>query len=513
MQTPRELGLPYDEWRPGQRKAIRTLQFARTTHVVINAPTGSGKSGIAAALPMVDPERRYVVLTGTLALQNIYAMFPHLTDLRGARHYECVAAKGEFASWFGKRRRGFIGADEGPCHFNQMCGLKDEGCPYFDAKRAFIASRSGRTNYAAWLANRRTGTGLGPADMVLCDEAHTLPEQLMAAHRVDIPYSLLDARPPRGWRKWARWATERLTMLEAKELRIDLEGMHREQLSRSLRLLADMDETWAWEEDVEGFHFEPTVPRNLLSLLQTFDGVSQIAYLSATITPAMLDLFDVDPADVTYLELPNTFPVERRPIYVIPSPKGSWKAMQDGENWTRLVNVIDELCEDRDDRRGVIHTVSFQRARDLYYASAHQPRMILHTPGESGQAVVDRFRQAGPTAILVSPSVMTGHDFPYQDAEFNIIAKMPFPNTSSPIMRARCAATPRYRDHYTMQHLVQACGRVNRAADDFGETFIADGDFRWWYRQNRDLAPDYFDDALVETRRRVSPPPPLRRAA
>lgn len=512
MQTPRALGLPYDDWRPGQRKAIRTILNADTTHIMVNAPTGSGKSGIVAALPNLDDERRFIVLTGTLALQDVYAVFPHLLDLRGARHYECLAARGEFAGWF-KGRKGRITCDEGPCHLQQGCALKDDGCGYFDAKRAFVASHAGRTNYAAWLSNRRVGTGLGTADMVVCDEAHALPEQLMSASRVDIPYDLLDARPPRGWRKWVRWADERLTMLEEKELMISGEGMNREQLARSLKTLSQMDDTWAWEEDVEGFHFEPTIPKLLLPLLQTFDGVSQVAYLSATITPSMLDLFDINADDVTYLELPSTFPVERRPIYLVPGAKGSWKSMQDPDNWTSLMDAIDEICEDRDDRRGIIHSVSFERARQIVLSSRERGRMILHTPGESGQAVVARFREAGPTAILVSPSVMTGHDFPYEQAEFNILAKMPFPNTSSPIMRKRCEMTPRYREHYTMQHVVQACGRVNRAEDDFGETFIVDADFRWWYRHHRDLAPDYFDAALVTTRRRVVPPPPLRRAA
>lgn len=509
MDSPRDLGLPYDHWRTGQRKAIRTILSAQTDHVVVGAPTGSGKSGIAAALSPLAPSRRVVVLTGTLALQDAYGSFENLVELRGARHYPCRAAHQEFASWFKHSHRP-IACDEGPCHLDVPCALKESGCSYFDQKRAFTNAPAGQTSYASWLAHRRIGQPLGHADLLTCDEAHTLPEQLMQACRVDIPYSLLDStKIPRGHRQWAAWASERLQHLESEAVEIDLEGLHREQLVRGLKLLAGMDHTWAWDEDVQGFHFEPTVPRDLLPMLQTFDGASQVAYLSATITPRTLELLGIDAENVTYLELDSTFPVAHRPIYFMPGARGNFKAMKDSRNFQALVDAIDEFAEDREDRRGIIHPVSFQRGEAIFAASSQRGRMVLHRRGESTAAAVRRFRLAGPQAILVSPSVMTGHDFAYRDAEFNIIAKLPFPNTSSAIMRARCKATPRYRDHYTMQHFVQACGRIVRAEDDRGETAIFDEDVRWWYRRNRDLAPKYFADAVVETRRRVLPPPAL----
>ena len=37
------------------------------------------------------------------------------------------------------------------------------------------------------------------------------------------------------------------------------------------------------------------------------------------------------------------------------------------------------------------------------------------------------------------------------------------------------------------------------------ETIIIDDHFSWWYRDNRDLAPEWFDEAIVQTRRRIVP--------
>ena len=511
--SPTELGLPYPTWRVGQRTAIRHALHASTPHVVINAPTGSGKSIIASALPRLAPERRHVILTATKGLMDQYRQpFPFLTDLRGAGNYRCRAAVDEMKEWFPIRRRDRVMCDDGPCHVGESCTLKEDGCEYFDAKRAFIASQSGLTNYSAWLANRRAGQGLGSADMLVCDEAHALPEQLMSAYGVDVPMFLFDGKvAPRGYKEWQRWAVQQLDQL-AKTSDEERSGAKREQLSRGLKLLATMDETWAWDVGDRGYRFEPTIPRLLLPLLQTFDGTSRVVYLSATITPATLEMLDVPEQDITYCTLPSSFPVARRPIYVVPGVRNDYRSMKHEGNRDRLAELIEDYCELYDDRRGIIHSVSFSRAEEIYSAAmgyAYGGRMILHKRGVTASAFLCQFAQAGPTAIAVSPSLMTGFNFPYRAAEFQLVVKLPFPNTQSSIMKARIRSTPRYRDHHTMTHLVQACGRINRAEDDQGETVILDSHMGWWYRDNRDLAPDWFDEAIVQTRRRISPLPRL----
>lgn len=503
MQTPSQLGLPYPDWRPGQRLALRTVLSARTPHVVINAPTGSGKSVIAAALSQLQPEKRHVTLTATKALQDQYQEFPFLVDLKGASNYPCRAATAEFADWFPITHRKSIRCDDGPCHLGYPCALKDVGCDYFDARRSFVAASAGTTNYAAWLANRRVGSGLGVADRLVCDEAHALPEQLMSACRIDIPHALVDGRVPKGYRGWARWAEERLHHLATE----DHSTAKREQLDRGLRMMATMDASWAWDQDDRGYHFEPTIPRLLMPTLQQVEAGerSRVVYLSATIMPSMFDLLDVDQANITFHTMRSTFPVENRPIYFAPGARADFRSMKHEWQQERFIDAIDVLCEAREDRRGLIHSVSFARAEHIYHNSSQHGRMILHHKGESAAHAVMRYLNGPDNAVLVSPSIMTGFDFKYGKAEFQILPKLPFPNTQSNIMRARIRNTPRYWDHLTMQLFVQACGRIVRAWDDRGETFVTDTNVEWWYRANRDLAPDWFDDAIIRTRRRITP--------
>lgn len=502
MQSPSDLGLPYADWRPGQRTAIRTCQFSRTTHTVINAPTGSGKTAIATAVPRLMPDRRHVILTATKALQDQYGgPHPFLVDLRGASNYRCLAAVDEMKAYFPLRRRGSATCDDGPCHIGVACSLKDHGCEYFDAKRSFVAAQCGLTNYSAWLMNRRTFT----ADTVICDEAHALPEQLMSARGVDVPHYLFQGKTkPRGFRGWRRWAQEQLEQLTKTQDGDD--RVKREQLERGLRLLCGIDHTWAWDISDSGYRFEPAIPRLLLPMLQTFTEDSRVIYLSATITPSILDILDVAPKDITFLTLPSRFPVDRRPIYILPGARNDWRSMRDNYNFFKIIDAMDRFCEVRDDRRGLIHSVSFARAEDIYDNSVLQHRMLLHRRSQPVAEFVKSFLEdPRENVIAVSPSVMTGFNFPYRAAEFQCVPKLPFPNTQSHIMKARIRATKRYRDVYTMTNLVQLCGRINRAEDDQGETAIFDEHFAWWYRDNRDLAPEWFDEAIVRTRRPVRP--------
>jgi hypothetical protein len=93
--------------------------------------------------------------------------------------------------------------------------------------------------------------------------------------------------------------------------------------------------------------------------------------------------------------------------------------------------------------------------------------------------VVQSFRSAKPPAVLVSPSVGTGFDFPYNQARFQIIGKVPFRDPRGSILKAQIADDPDYLNYLTSQDLVQIYGRVNRAPDDLSESFIVDDSIEW----------------------------------
>ena len=94
---------------------------------------------------------------------------------------------------------------------------------------------------------------------------------------------------------------------------------------------------------------------------------------------------------------------------------------------------------------------------------------------------------------LIGPSVTTGYDFPGTQCEYQILAKVPFPDSRSPILKARCEQDKLYADYLTMQTLVQTCGRAMRSKMDQCENFIVDDNIRWFMSRNGNtLAPKWF---------------------
>lgn len=507
MKSPRELGLPFDDWRPGQRLAIRTALYAKTPHTVIQSPTGSGKSTIAIALCAMT-EGRTATLTATKGLEDQYAQVcDFLYDVRGQSNYECLAAKNELRRFFTFfRQHGHApGCDMGPCHSGIPCTLKESGCLYYDRYRGALASQHPLTNYSYWISMRRFSKGLGPCERLNLDEAHALPEELMSNCRIEIRPGLVEGNPPKSLKGWKRWAAAKLDALAPAAGDPDDLRVRRRHLTEALTQIASMDETWAWDIQYDGsVVFEPTVPRLLLPLLYDKATAPKIVYLSATITRSTLRLLDIPDDQVTFQIMKSRFPVERRPVYLVESCRVDHKMGDiDKAYW---LSRIDKIIKHRRDRKGIIHSVSYLRAQDILAASKYRGIMIAPRRASELAAAVATFRTAKAPVILLSPSIATGWNFPYREAEYQILAKMPFPDTRSHIVKARIEATEGYRDHLTATTVEQTAGRIVRAEDDQGETFIVDDHARWFIPRARDL--EMLSTSFLDAVQYVSTPPP-----
>lgn len=498
MQQPSELHLPWPDWRPGQRLAIRTGLGKKKRHIVIQAPTGAGKSAIAGALCQIDA-RRTCILTATNGLTRQYEdSLPWLAIIRGAGNYSCDAATGELARYFRLLRdRGrHVKCDDGPCRSGVQCSLKEQGCSYYDAYRHAKTQRTVLTNYAYFFAIHRFGQGLMPFERIVLDEAHDVADQLMKASAVELARHHLRGRKiPRTVKGWVDLAGLLLAELPVEGSERDDERVRIRKLREQLKQLTLMDATWAWDGRPDVIEFQPTIPRLLLpKLLPNFANVSCV-WLSATVTPATMALLGIDPDDIDFHVMPSRFDIARRPIYVVKCVRVDSR-MSDIERdyW---IKTMDRIIATRTHLRGIIHTVSYARAEDIMRRSKYRDLMVTHAPGlHNLDRALKYFRTSREPRIMVSPALTTGYDFKGDDARWQIVAKLPFPDTRSAIMKARASATLRYTDNLTMQTIVQTCGRINREDTDWGETFIVDNHADWFLKKNNDLAPRSFLDAL-----------------
>lgn len=528
LPDPIELGFPakFQSWYPDQLRAIDKIVLGSKRFTALAMPTGAGKSvtGIAAAL-LAQGVTRALYLTSTKGLQDQLAADFHplgLHDVRGQRNYSCLAVQpgGELDRY--RRGRWTPGCDEGPCHAGVRCSLAPDrkdphlrpGCIYyasvFDARRAPLVS----TNYAMYLSSTAYAEGLGDFDCLILDEAHDADKELEAFLTLEITIDdvhalhtkLLKTTDVSSWRDWANHHRGPLaSKVELRELHPPQDPDAAKELRAmksilgKLQRLGDIDPlAWILDLGPLSAKFAPTRVSTYAEEF-LFRHIPHVILMSATMTKKTTQLLGIPPDDLAFWECPSRFPLERRPIISVnTSPSVRVDARMSDDTKYMWLRRIDRLIEPRLElnRKGIIHTVSYQRAKDLLANSEHRAWMLVHDAANT-RDTIQRFKQMDGPWILVSPSIVTGYDFPGDQCRYQIIGKIPFADMRGPIMSTRKEIDAEYPNYLAMMKLIQACGRIVRGPNDWGETFIVDDHFLWFVKKCRQLgAPRWFLDAV-----------------
>lgn len=519
LPTPVELGFPakFRDYYLDQLEAIDRIVANSRRFTALAMPTGGGKSLTGVTAAMLHPHvKRAIYLTSTKGLQDqLQTDFEPvgLVDLRGARNYPCLMVEP-----LADPRHFSCGCDEGPCHADIWCSKAPDPktaerplCLYYgavdDARGATIVS----TNYAMYFSSEAYAQGLGGFEMMILDEAHDAQNELESFLTIEMTHADVKAMGHKYMRwgigKWRDEADTALRPLEQYLKRAPRTGttreiqerLHLKTLVGKLSRLAAIDpEEWVLDDDGVRARISPLrVARYAEETL--FRGTKNVVLMSATLTHKTLADLGVKRDDYSFWEAPSRFPVERRPVYSIETtPPVRVDMRMDAEDVYFWMKRIDRLIEPR--RRlgwkGIIHAVSYQRAMEIVGRSEHKDIMIMHTSGGARDAI-RHFKEANGPCILVSPSIVTGYDFPDDECRFQIIVKVPMPDMRSPIMAARGKTDKEYAGYLAMQKLVQACGRGMRGPLDWCETFIVDDHFSdWFMRRNKRHAPRWFQDAI-----------------
>jgi ATP-dependent DNA helicase DinG len=499
LPTPADLGLPpeFVKWNPGQDTALTKLIHTSKRFPVAQLPTGTGKSPLPVALAQFL-DLRVLILTATKGLQDQYInQFKDMgiRDVRGMGNYLCYEDTR-------------VNCDEGPCMDGYHCQFRQGGCLYFDAREAAEKARIVVTNYAWWMTQNQKGEDIGEFDLIVCDEAHAIDREVSGFMRIEINEP--EVHMPRGepsWDRWQSWAKAAAEVHAAhvKTMPIGRARRKARRVTERLERLATAGGEWAWEKTHTGWAFEPKWSKAHIERL-VFKGAPMVLLMSATITPATLGYLGIEPGDYDWIEVPSPFPVNSRLVTHVQSGVRltSRSSQQDIES---LVRMVDRLIYNRLDRKIIIHTVSYRRAEDIIAMSEFGDLMMFHDSRSTARIVAEFKRTAAP-AILVSPSVSTGWDFPMDEARCQIILKVPFPDATGDIMRARKDDDPRYISYLVASELQQMVGRGVRKMGDWCETIILDDNITWAYGRNKDMFTAPFKQAFRSISE-LPPPPPL----
>jgi Rad3-related DNA helicase len=202
----------------------------------------------------------------------------------------------------------------------------------------------------------------------------------------------------------------------------------------------------------------------------------------------------------SFLTLSTPFPVEHRLVYV-------WPAL----NWPRhgedpdligpeLGRCVDFILACHPDVRGLIHSVSYSRSKQLE-RFCRSPRLILHTEkeGDFDRALQTLF--ATPGGVLVSPRATEGVDLKGDRSEFQVFIKIPFLFWGDERVQQRARVNKTWYALTAATNLIQGCGRSVRNMHDIAPTYVLDAKWGWWFRANENLFPPYFKDALAAAER------------
>jgi len=366
------------------------------------------------------------------------------------------------------------------------------------------------TNYDFWLYN----PDFPKADTLIMDEAHESPEVLAGylSMRIskDARYYFNNRLPQSEeldeWIEWSKWALDIVvTKLERYKSQppSDLVKLRREL--EKLRLLCTHGE-WVVEILPDGsVAFDCIDPSYFGALL--WGRSDRTLMVSATANSTTAKAIGIK--DVVVHQASSAFPIDRRRVWSISNAVQVNYRMQDA-HIRMWVSLIDRLIESRCDRKGIVHTTSFQRAKWLQTYSRFSSKLVLNESGTTRECVT-RFVDSKSPLVLVSPSVTTGYDFPYDACEFQVIGKIPFPDLRSKANKVKAKRNPDWASYMAAQTLVQAAGRGMRAEDDRCETIVVDGNFSWWWKKAKDFTPKWFQEAVgyATTSTLPTPPPKL----
>lgn len=515
MLKPTDLDLPskFKEWRPGQLELAARVASSSKYAFLLDGPTGSGKSLIAAAAQRIYG-KGVVYLCITKQLQDqILADFPYARTLKGRSNYVCPKYPKLYPQ---------VSAEECTHTEANPCPHRSS-CPYNIAKAAALAAPLAVLNTAYFLSEANYVGAFSKQKFLVIDEFDEVESQLMSFVELSITKRQLDRygiQSPKFKTKheaWLTWAKDAVSTLAPRQASLEMaadssdwggvdfralkEAKRLDRLIAKLRyFIREVDNTWVpyFGEDI--WTFKPTwVSKYAGGAL--WDHADKVLGMSATI---------LDPHQVSantgltiktgrlyeYHQLGSRFSKENRPIFYEPCANVINKQMNIA--LPKLASAVKHLLEKYPDDRILVHTVSY-KIRDYLMRNIKSGRTLTHSTSDRAIAL-ETFKKSTKPLVLLSPSMGRGVDLPDEECRVIVIAKMPYPDLSDPQIARRVHGSrdgDKWYAHKTISTIVQMSGRAVRSETDHADVYILDSQFDKLYREHRLMFPQWWKEAVV----------------
>jgi Rad3-related DNA helicase len=484
---------------------------------VVEAPPGVGKSHIAMALARWSGDA--YLLTSQKLLQDQYEreFGGDLQLVKGRDNYACE----RYPEMPVPTSRGMCRRPRGP-----QCQ-----CPYARAKAAALAGPIFCTNTAYFATLRYwRAEQLRKRRLLIVDEAHGLEAQLVNTFTVAFPPAETNAwfgRPLPRFEAAEEYRSLMRDHLERMEARLESLGRALEGLQLSMppsraesALLADRETLegtlsrvrfFVAAEDREWIVRYPPEPGATLELIpltvapmarELLGEAADCVVLSSAYLGhrrALAESLGLEESAVRAFASDSPFPLDQRRIDY--RPVGALSKTTLARLEPILFSEVEAILAAHPHEKGLVHAPSYAVGRRLVTdlvarTPALARRLIWVESAEAKARALEQHRTSSAPTVLVSPSLREGVDLPDDFLRFQVVTKMPYPDLGDPWTAARRARDPRWYALETAKALVQAYGRSCRHADDYGVTYVLDGQFERFLARYRVLLPEWLLDAV-----------------
>jgi ATP-dependent DNA helicase DinG len=511
------------------------------TTLVVDAPTGAGKSLIAmwSAHVLKELGNRGYLITSDLSLQDqyesdFYRLGLRWPSVRGVDNYECSVNGLPFSLGDCKLKgMGYEQAEKLSCY---------SSCDYLQNRKRSIEQPIALLNYSFWLIQRNyvedrmlqdnREVPFKSRDFVFFDEAHKIDE-IVQGHfspRVDIgivdKFGLAnrfiqkqDIGTPIQTLGSIKSIVNRLLTEKSKPALFEAMQDFR-KIAKVYRKAAQITKAQAAKR-----FKNREVPRDWSTALTVFDRLKDVyckfddyvalikevgtdamvinqmedeakfmcveeskmiqkylhdkagfkVFMSATIGDPRAFVKIMGIKNAKFIRVPNAFNYDKSPVVFVNRHKLSFRERE--TSLPKVVKILDQIISKHSGQRGVIHTGSYMFANYIKQNSKHTFRLMDYENSKDKKGIIELFKKKDD-AVLMGPSLLEGLDLKDDISRFQIFFKVPYPNVSDPLIKAKMQHSKEWYDWKTGISIMQGVGRSVRSKDDWAVTYVLDACFR-----------------------------------
>lgn len=550
------------KFRPKQKESIIDIiwnWFHQTDNVILDAPTGSGKSIIAmivaGVLSSYFGKKGYILISDLSLLQqyanDLEVYLPDWGIIRGQQTYNC-AVNGFNFSVGACKLQGYTSYAEITAHCPECAPF----CEYMLAREKAINANVTVCTYTHWLLQQnyvRPKMGeiapFGIRDFVICDEGHKL---------LDIVQNHFSPKFGKEDETKIGTVIDHMYIKNKEQLKQNIK-LKREEIKRendNAKLKDLLNEYYAFINSVAGSvdeikksyggkdrkltktertviyscefvkdhhcKFEDYVSIinrigsdyiikndseqngnvifNCLNesylMKRTFHAnAKKKMYMSATIGDPKAYASEISIDDYHYIKLPVVFDYTNSPIYYVNDYKMSYT--EKDTSFPRITEMIVGIFKLYPNYRGIIQTGSYTFSKKLYEMLPYEykKRILLYDDSRDKQEKLDEFKYSS-NKVLVGPSLVEGLSLNDDLCRFQIIMKVPYPSLADKYVAAKSKFNPIWYSNATSIALLQGVGRGVRNEKDWCVTFILDACFNGLFSKCRSMFSDEFTNRI-----------------